>query len=86
MNGLSVLAFQNDAQRLSKKNIYIPNVETKDYNVMIDGVNVFDQPVKNEKVTNENIGKIATGQEDYTTGYLLDYIYFKNYCKMIAVD
>ena len=53
---------------------------------MIDGKNVFDQPVKNEKVTNENIGKIATGQEDYTTGCLLDYIYFKNYYKMIAVD
>ena len=48
---------------------------------------VFDQPVKNNKVTYENIRKIATGQgDDYTTGCLLDYIYFKNYCKMIAVD
>ena len=48
---------------------------------------VFDQPVKNNKVTYENIRKIATGQGgDYTTGCLLDYIYFKNYCKMIAVD
>ena len=37
-----------------------------------------DQPVKNNKVTNENIRKIATGKEDdYTTGCLLDYIYFK---------
>ena len=53
---------------------------------MIDGKNFFDQPVKN-KVTCENIRKIATGQgDDYTTGCLLDYIYFKNYCKMIAVD
>ena len=35
---------------------------------MIDGKNVLDQPVKNEKVTNENIRKIATGQgDDYTT-------------------
>ena len=35
----------------------------------------------------ENIRKIATGQgDDYTTGCLLDYIYFKNYYKMIAVD
>ena len=48
---------------------------------------VFDQPVKNNKVTYENIRKITTGQgDDYTTGCLLDYIYFKNYCKMIAVD
>ena len=48
---------------------------------------VFDQPVKNNIVTYENIRKIATGQgDDYTTGCLLDYIYFKSYCKMIAVD
>ena len=53
---------------------------------MIDGKNFFDQPVKNNKGTHENIRKIATGQgDDYTTGCLLDYIYFKNYCKMIAV-
>ena len=53
---------------------------------MIDGKNFFDQPVKNNKVTYENIRKIATGQgDDYTTGCLLDYIYFKNYYKMIAV-
>ena len=49
--------------------------------------NVFDQPVKNNEVTYENIRKIATGQgDDYTTGCLLDCIYFKNYYKMIAVD
>ena len=54
---------------------------------MIDGKNFFDQPVKNNKVTYENIRKIATGQGDnYTKGCLLDYIYFKNYCKMIALD
>ena len=53
---------------------------------MIDGKNFFDQPVKNNKGTHENIRKIATGQgDDYTTGCLLDYIYFKNYYKMIAV-
>ena len=52
---------------------------------MIAGKNVFDQPVKNDKVTHENISKIATGQgDDYTTGCLLDYIYFKNHYKMIA--
>ena len=48
--------------------------------------NFFDQPVKTDKVTYENIRKIATGQgDDYTTGCLLDYIYFKNYYKMIAL-
>ena len=74
-------------QRTSNKIYYLPNVEIKDYNVMIDGKNFFDQPVKNNKATYENIRKIATGQgDDYATGCLLDYIYFKNYYKMIIVD
>ena len=52
----------------SNKRYYIPNVEKKDYNVIIDEKNFFDQPVKNDKVTYENIRKIATGQgDDYTT-------------------
>ena len=54
---------------------------------MIDGKNFFDQPVKNNKITYENIRKVATGQgDDYTTGYLLDYIHFTNYYTMIAID
>ena len=54
---------------------------------MIDRKSFFGQPQKNEKVTYENIRKTATGQgDDYTTGCLLDYIYFKSYYKMIAVD
>ena len=49
--------------------------------------NFFGQPIRNNKVTYENIRKIATGQGDnYTTGCLLDYIYFRNYYKMLAVD
>ena len=59
----------------------------KDYNIMINGENFFDQPVKNNRVTYENIRKIATDQgDDYTTGCLLDYPYFKDSYKMIAID
>ena len=66
---------------------YLPNVEIKNYNVIINGENFFDQPMKNNKVTYENIRKIATGQgDDYTTGCLLDYPYFKGSYKMIAID
>ena len=87
VNRLFALAFENDAQRLSNKKYYLQNVETKDYNVMIDGKNFFDQPIKNDKVTYENIRKIAAGRgDDYTTGCLLDYTYFKKYYKIIAVD
>ena len=46
------------------KKYYIPNVEIKDCNVMIDGKDLFDQPVKSDKVTYDNIRKIATGQGD----------------------
>ena len=54
---------------------------------MINGENFFDQSIKNNKVTYENIRKIATGQgDDYTTGCLLDYPYFKDSYKMIPVD
>ena len=54
---------------------------------MIDGKNFFDQPINSMNKTYENIRKIATGQgDDYTTGCLLDYTYFKKYCKMIEVD
>ena len=54
---------------------------------MINGENFFDQPIKNNKVTYENIRKIATGQgDDYTTGCLLNYPYFRNRYKMIEVD
>ena len=54
---------------------------------MSSGGNFFDQSIKNNKVTYENIRKTATGQgDDYTTSYLLDYPYFKDTYKMIAID
>ena len=54
---------------------------------MIDGRNFFDQPINSMTKRYENIRKIATGQgDDYTTGCLLDYSYFKDHYKMIAID
>ena len=86
VNRLFVLAFENDQQRTSNKGYYIPNVEIKDYNVMTNGKNFFDQPVKNDKITYENIRKNTIGQgDDYTTDCLLDYTYLKKYYKMIAI-
>ena len=87
INRLFVLAFEGDVQRIVHTGYYLPNVEIKDYNIMINGENFFDQPIKKNKVTYENIRKIATGQgDDYTTGCLLDYLYFMDTYKMIAVD
>ena len=84
-NRLFVLAFEDDAQRTSRKGYCLPNVKVTDYNV--DGKNFFDQPVKNNKITRESIRKIATSKGDvYTTGCLLNYTYFRDYYKMIAID
>ena len=66
---------------------YLPNVKMENYNVMINGESFFDQPIKNEKLTSENIRKSATGKrDDYTNMCLLDYPYFKDSYKIIAVD
>ena len=87
VNRLFVLSFENENDRTSHSIYYIPKVEIKDYNIMIDNKNFFDQPINSMNKTYENIRKIATGQGDYyTTGCLLDYSYFKDHYKMIAID
>ena len=87
MNRLFVLSFENEDDRVSHSTYSLPKVETKDYNVVIDGREFFDQPINNMNKTNEHIRKIATGKgDDYTTGCLLDYSYFKENYKMIAID
>ena len=87
------MSIENDVQRTSNKRYYLPNVEIKDFNVTIHGKNfviyqnVFDQLIKNNRATYENIRKIPAGQrDDHTTGCLLDYTYFREIYKMIAVD
>ena len=87
INRLFALAFENDTQITSAKGYYLPNVEIKDYNFMINGENVSDQPIKNNKVTYNNIRKTATSQgDDYTTDCLYDYPYFEDNYKIIAID
>ena len=87
VNRLFVLAFENDTQGKNAQEYYLPNVELKDYSIMIDGGNFFDQPVTDNKVTYDKIRETATGQGDhYTKDCLLDYPYFNNSYKMIPVD
>ena len=48
--------------------------------------NFFDQPVKNDRITNDNIQKVMTGQgDDYLTDCLLDYLYFNDHYKIIVI-
>ena len=71
--------------RQSFSNFYLPNIMVKDYNVIIDKLAFFDLPVKTEEEAYEKIKDISKNNE-YTTGNLLDYHYFKNNYKLIAID
>ena len=87
VNRLFVLSFENEDNRKESTGYYLPQVNIKHYSVMIDGKNFFDQPIKSDIKTYDNIQRIATSQrDDYTTGCLLDYNYFNKHYKMIAVN
>ena len=85
---LFALSFERDDasdDRDSFSDFYVPNVEIKDFNVLIEGKPFFDLPLKNEEETYEKIIDMSNN-EDYTTGNLLDFGYFKENYKLIAVD
>ena len=82
VNRLFILPFENEDDRDSHSNYYLPKVKIKNYNVMIDVKKRFDKQVNNDDDDNfetyKNSRKIATGKGcNYTTGYLLDCPYFK---------
>ena len=88
VNRLFVLSFSrnnNTDSRYSFSDYYVPNVEIKDFNVLIDGKSFFDLPVKNEEEAYEKIIDMSNNN-DYTTGNLLDFAYFKENYKLIAID
>ena len=86
VNRLFVLAYgQNNNDRQSFPRFYLPNVIVKDYNVIIDQLAFFDLPIKTEDEAYEKIIDISRNNE-YKTGNLLDYDYFKKYYKLIAID
>ena len=69
------------------ENIIYQKVIIKNYNVIINGKNVYDQEIDSDIKRYEEIRKLTTGQgEDYTTACLWDYHYIKNYFRLIAVD
>ena len=69
------------------KKYFLPRGEIKNYNVLIDGRNFYDQPINDMIKQYDEIRKLSTGYGDhYTTGCLLDYAYFKANYRLIAVD
>ena len=82
---LFVLAYQAASNRQSFFQFYLPRVMVKDYNVIIDKLAFFDLPIKAKQEAYKKIIDISRNNE-YTTGNLLDYDYFKKYYKLIAID
>ena len=85
VNRLFVLTFENEDDRTSFSKYYVPKVEIKDFNKLIDGKPFFKIPVKNKEDAYEAIIEM-TKNNDYTTGNLLDYEYFKYHYKSVAID
>ena len=73
---LFYLSYQTADDRQSFSRFYLPRVMVKDYNVIIDKLAFFDLPIKTEEEAYEKIIDISRNNE-YTTGNLLDYDYFK---------
>ena len=87
-----VLAFDNTdggdkkVERNSHRKYFLQRVNITNYNVLIDGRNFYDQPINDLLKQYDEIRKTATGQgDDYTTGCLLDYQFFKDHYNLIAV-
>ena len=79
VNRLFVLSFlrnNNTDSRYSCSNYYVSKVKIIDFNVLIDGKSVFDFPVKKWRRSVQKIIEMSNSN-DYTTGNLLDFAYFK---------
>ena len=85
VNKLFVSAYQTADDRQSFSQFYLPRAMLKDYNAIIDKLAFFDLPIKTKEEAYEKIIDISRNNE-FTTGNLLDYDYFKKHCKLIAID
>ena len=85
VNRLFVLAYQTAYDRQSFSQFYLRKVMVKDFNIIIDKLAFFDLPIKTEEEVYEKIIDISRNNE-YASGNLLDYDYFKKYYKLIAIN
>ena len=72
--------------RDSFSHYYVPKVQMKDFNVLIDGKYFFDLPIKNEEEAYEKIIDMSNNDNNYMTGNLLDFAYYKENYELIAID
>ena len=74
-------------QAKDSKNYFFSKRKIKNYNVLIDGRNFYDQPINDLIKEHDEVRNVSTGHgNDYITGSLLDYAYFKDNYRLIAID
>ena len=78
------LTFENEVDRTSFSKYYVPKIEIKDFNLLIDGKRFFDTPIKNKEEVYEQIIEMSRNNY-YTTGNLLEYEYFSKRYKLTAI-
>ena len=71
--------------RDSFSHYYLPKIQIKDFNVLIDEKSFFDFSIKNEEEAYEKIIEM-NNNNDCTTGNLLDFAYYKENYRLIAID
>ena len=77
----------DDATENSHRKYFLPRMKIKKYNIEIDGRCFYDQSINDLIKQYDEVRKISTGQgDDYTTGCLLDYVYFKDDFRLIIAD
>ena len=90
VNRLFVMAYStedNQPTRNGRKKYYLPRIDLNKYNVIIDGRNFYDNPIESDIEKYRELKKVMIGKgEDYTTGSLLNFNYFKKHYKLVAVD
>ena len=90
VNRLFAMAYNraNDQPtRNGQRKYYLPRNYLNKYNVIIDGKIFYDNPIESDIEKYRELKKAVIGKgEDYTTGTLLDYNYFKRHYKLVAVD
>ena len=85
VNRLFVSSFENEEDRTAFSKYYVPKVEIKDFNVLIDGKSFFNLSVKNKEEAYQKTMSISKNG-DCKTGNLLDYEYFSKHYKLIAIE
>ena len=91
VNRLFVVAYSradnNQPTKNGQRKYYLPRIDLKKYNVIIDGRNFYDNPIESDIEKYRELKKVMIGNgKEYTTGSLLDFNYFNKHYKLVAVD